>query len=176
MPIPLSPRLAALALSATLTACTVAREFDPPAPPPVPEVHDCRENMQAFRFFTIHATAVAWSRTAERRRDSVLTVNLEVANTDDQALALSNSGGGILYAVTAALIGRDGTRHAPSEMTGVLIKPVVHAAIKPAETKNAKLVFKVQRGPYTLSIERTAPAEPLGRDRGHLVAACTIAG
>jgi hypothetical protein len=126
--------------------------------------------MEVFRDFTVHATAVKWGKA------NVLTLELQFANTADRPLALSNSGSGLLYTVTAAVTGRGGRRQAAAETTGALAAPFVHTELKPAETRQAKLIFKIPRGPSTLRLQRESVSQAIGVDRGHLVAECTIAG
>ena len=165
----------------------------------------CSETTKLFNAFSMRAKSVSWKGGSA---DSAATLTLELVFDNEKTfpIALSNSGNGVLYAVTFSLHGDKGN-FVPKEATGVALvrepkkfkeprragpfgytsrpekkPPVVDQTkdvnyrIAPGKPEEGKLVFQVPRANYLLSVERKFDNKPVSAQPTDHPAACKISG
>jgi hypothetical protein len=163
----------------------------------------CSETTKLFNAFSMRAKSVAW-KGGRAEPTATLTLELVFDNEKTFPIALSNSGNGVLYAVTFGLRGEKGN-FAPKEASGVALvrepkkfnephrpgpfgyttrpekKPAVadqtkdvNYRIAPGNSEEGKLVFQVPRANYLLSVERKFDNKPVSAQPTDHLAACKI--
>jgi hypothetical protein len=163
----------------------------------------CSEPTKLFGAFTIRATKMSWTGSADA--SPMLTLELSVANDKNFPLALSNSGNGVLYTVAITLQGEKGGSFVPKEASGIVLmrepkrfrephrpgpfgfptppkKPDnpkdntrdLNFRIHPGEPEPGKLVFQAPRANYLLVLERQFANRPASGQPTDRVTVCKI--